>query len=70
MDSRCNVFDPCFVKLDCGNDGAPVVDHLRRPVQFFVILWLDKARKGASKLFAATEQLIYFPTDGLTLQCL
>jgi hypothetical protein len=70
MDSSCNAFNPCFVELDCGDDGAPVVDHLRCPVKFFVILWLDKAPKGASKQFSATEQLVCVWTHGLKLQCI
>jgi hypothetical protein len=70
MDLRCNGFGPCLVELDCGDDGAPMVDHLRRPVQSFEVLRLDKAAKGSTKLFSATEQLIYFLKHGLTLQWL
>jgi hypothetical protein len=60
MDSPCNAFDPCFVELDCGDDGAPVVDHLHSPVQILEVLWLDKAPKGAAKLFSAMEELTGF----------
>jgi hypothetical protein len=70
MDSRCNVFDPCFVELDCGDDGAPMVDHLQRPVHILEVLWLDKEPKGAFKLFSATEQLVHVRTHGLKLQCI
>jgi hypothetical protein len=31
--SRCNVFDPFFAELDCGDDGARLVARLQRPVK-------------------------------------
>jgi hypothetical protein len=70
MDSRFNVFDPRFVELDCGDDGALLVDHLQRSVQIFEFSLLDKAPKGSAKLFSATAQLIFILEWRLTLQCL
>jgi hypothetical protein len=74
VDSRCNVFDPCFADLDCGDDGAPLVAHLKRPAQILEFLLLSKAAKSAAKsaatLFSATEQLISFLKHLLTMQCL
>jgi hypothetical protein len=68
MDSRCNVFNPQFVELDCGHDGAPLVAHLQRSVQIFEFSLLVKAPKGAAKLFSATAQLISILKCRLALQ--
>jgi hypothetical protein len=74
MDSRCNVFDPCFAELDRGDDGAPLVAHLKRPAQILEFLLLSKAAKSAAKsaaaLFSATKQLTSVLKHPLTMQCL
>jgi hypothetical protein len=64
VDSRCNVFDPCFADLDCGDDGAPLVAHLKRPAQILEFLLLSKAAKSAAKsaatLFSLSHRAAHF----------
>jgi hypothetical protein len=53
--------------LDRGDDGAPLVARLRRPVLIFELSLLSKAPKSAAELFSATEQLLSVLKHGMFL---